>query len=157
VTTGLSPEQAQADAAELNSLLDLERTAVLAYSVGQRLLGGRSPVARMLATSVDELRRRAGYLMVRLAERGIECERVEGASAVGGGSVPGHELPTVLLALPGPASRLSAALRHGEPPVLARIESDRCSVALRTVLRGQDDQLQDAIEAAVLAVRGGAR
>jgi len=41
--------------------------------------------------------------------------------------------------------------------VLARIESDRCSVDLRTVLRGQDDQLQDAIEAAVLAVRGGAR
>jgi len=131
--------------------------AALEVTLRERLLGRGSPVARMLATGVDELRRRAGYLMVRLAERGIECERVEGASAVGGGSVPGHELPTVLLALPGPASRLASALRHGEPPVLARIEADRCCVDLRTVLRGQDDQLQDAIEAAVLAVREGGR
>ena len=42
VTTTLSPEQAQADAAELGALLDLERTAVLAYSIGQRFLSGRS-------------------------------------------------------------------------------------------------------------------
>jgi len=32
--------------------------------------------------------------------------------------------------------------------VLTRIEGDRCCVDLRTVLRGQDDQLQLAIEAA---------
>ena len=42
VTTTLSPEQAQADAAELNTLLDLERTAVLAYSIGQGFLSGSS-------------------------------------------------------------------------------------------------------------------
>ncbi len=129
--------------------------AALEVTLRERLLGVRTPVARMLAVGVDELRRRAGYLVVRLADRGVECERVEGASAVGGGSLPGHELPTVLLALPGPASRVAAALRQGDPPVLARIEADRCCVDLRTVLRGQDDQLQDAIEAAVLAVRGG--
>jgi L-seryl-tRNA(Ser) seleniumtransferase len=129
--------------------------AALEVTLRERLLGARTPVSRMLAVGVDELRRRAGYLLVRLAERGVECERVEGASAVGGGSLPGHELPTVLLALPGPASRVAATLRQGEPPVLARIEADRCCVDLRTVLRGQDDQLQDAIEAAVEAVRGG--
>ena len=55
--------------------------------------------------------------------------------------------------LEGPASRLAAALRRGEPPVLVRIESGRCCVDLRTVLRGQDDQLQDAIEAAVGSLR----
>jgi len=42
VTQTISPEQAQADAAQLNALLDLERTAVLAYSVGQSLLSGSS-------------------------------------------------------------------------------------------------------------------
>jgi L-seryl-tRNA(Ser) seleniumtransferase len=68
--------------------------------------------------------------------------------------VPGHDLPTVLLALPGHASRLAAALRQGDPPVLTRIEADRCCIDLRTVMRGQDDLLQDAIEAAVLTVRG---
>ncbi len=108
----------------------------------------------MLGAGQEEVRRRAGWMMVRLGERGVEAERLDASSAAGGGSLPGHELATVLLALPGPASRLAAALRRGEPPVLARIEGGRCCIDLRTVLRGQDDQLQDAIEAAVLAVAG---
>jgi bacterioferritin (cytochrome b1) len=40
VTETVSPEQARADAAALNALLDLERTAVLAYTLGQRHLSG---------------------------------------------------------------------------------------------------------------------
>ena len=129
--------------------------AALEVTLRQRLLGELLPVNRMLTVSADELRRRAGYLQVRLAERGIECERIAGVSAAGGGSLPGHELPTILLALPGHASRLAAALRRGHPPVLARIEEDRCCIDLRTVLRGQDDQLQLAIEAAMPAVSEG--
>ena len=134
--------------------VDKMTLAALEVTLRERLLGRVSPVAQMISVSNDELSRRAGYLLVRLAERGIECERIEGASAVGGGSLPGHDLPTVLLALPGHASRLAAALRQGDPPVLARIEADRCCIDLRTVMRGQDDLLQDAIEAAVLTVRG---
>jgi L-seryl-tRNA(Ser) seleniumtransferase len=133
--------------------VDKMTLAALEVTLRERLLEVPSPVARMIAAGQDELRRRAGYLMVRLAERGIDGERLEGVSAVGGGSLPGQDLPTVLLALPGPASRLAAALRRGEPPVLARIEAGRCCIDLRTVLRGQDDQLQDAIEAAVDAQR----
>ena len=132
--------------------VDKMTLAALEVTLRERLLGETAPAARMLAATRDEMFRRAGYLMVRLAERGIEADRVEGASAVGGGSLPGHEPPTVLLALPGPASRLAVALRRGEPPVLARIEDGRCCIDLRTVLRGQDDALQDAIEAAVLAL-----
>lgn len=129
--------------------VDKMTLAALEVTLRERLLGEPSPVARMIAAGRDELRRRAGFLMVRLAERGIEAERVDGDSAVGGGSLPGQDLPTVLLALPGPASRVAAALRRGTPPVLARIEDGRCCIDLRTVLRGQDDQLQDAIEAAL--------
>ncbi|HXM54387.1 MAG TPA: L-seryl-tRNA(Sec) selenium transferase [Candidatus Dormibacteraeota bacterium] len=134
--------------------VDKMTLAALEVTLRERLLGEVSPVARMLAAGPDDLRRRAGYLMVRLADRGIESERIDGASAVGGGSLPGHDVPTVLLALAGPASRIAAALRRGEPPVLARVEAGRCCIDLRTVLRGQDDQLQDAIEAAVLSLRG---
>jgi L-seryl-tRNA(Ser) seleniumtransferase len=105
----------------------------------------------MLSSTPEELRRRAGFLMVRLAERGIECRLLEAESAVGGGSLPGVGLPTTLLAIEGRASRLAAALRRGEPPVLARVEGDRCCIDLRTVLSGEDDALQDAIEAAALA------
>ena len=129
--------------------VDKMTLAALEVTLRERLMGGLSPVGRMLATPLDELRRRAGYLQVRLTEHGIECERLDGASAAGGGSLPGHDLPSVLLALPGHPSRLAAALRRGHPPVLARIEDGRCCIDLRTVLRGQDDQLQLAIEAAV--------
>ena len=135
--------------------VDKMTLAALEVTLRERLLGEAGPVARMLAARPEDMRRRAGYLMVRLAERGIDAERVDGVSAAGGGSLPGHELPTVLLALPGPASRVAAALRRGEPPVLARIEGGRCCIDFRTVLRGQDDQLQDAIEAAMASVGGG--
>jgi L-seryl-tRNA(Ser) seleniumtransferase len=73
---------------------------------------------------------------------------VAGESAIGGGSVPGYGLPTVLLSISGPASRLSAALRHGEPPVIARIEKDACCLDPRTVLKGEDETLIDAVEVA---------
>lgn len=123
--------------------------AALEVTLRERLLGQESPVARMLAARPEELRRRAGFLAVRLAERGVSCRLLEGRSAVGGGSAPERSLPTWLLAVQGPASRLATALRRGQPPVLARVEEGLCCVDLRTVLRGQDDLLQDAIEAAV--------
>jgi L-seryl-tRNA(Ser) seleniumtransferase len=104
--------------------------------------------------SVDDVRRRAAMWSVKLEERGVGVTLVPGESAVGGGSLPGHGLPTVLLSLSGPASRLAAALRHGEPPVIARIEKDACCLDPRTVLRGEDETLIDAVE---VAYRGVAR
>ena len=47
-----------------------------------------------------------------------------------------------------PASRLAAALRRGDPPVIARIEKDQCCLDPRTVLKGEDEILIDAVEAA---------
>jgi len=107
------------------------------------------PVERMLRVQIEEIRRRAGLWSVKLEERGVKNTLVPGDSAVGGGSLPGHALPTMLIALSGPASRLSTALRRGEPPVIARIEKDACCLDPRTVLRGEDEQLIDAVEAAV--------
>jgi L-seryl-tRNA(Ser) seleniumtransferase len=89
---------------------------------------------------------------VKLADRGVQSTLVDGASAVGGGSAPEHSVPTVLLALTGPASRLATALRRGNPAVIARIENDLCSIDPRTVLKGEDETLIDAIEAAAKSV-----
>ena len=133
--------------------VDKMTLSALEATLRERLLGQPSPVATMLSWTPEELRRRSGFLMVRLAERGVECSLVEAQSAVGGGSLPGVGLPTTLLANEGRASRLAAALRLGEPPVLARVEGDRCCIDLRTVLGGEDDALEDAIEAAVLAAK----
>jgi L-seryl-tRNA(Ser) seleniumtransferase len=129
--------------------VDKMTLAALEVTLRDRLLGHSSPVDSMLAATPEQIRRRAGFLMVRLAERGVESSLLEAASAAGGGSLPGHFLPTALLAFEGRASRLAAALRAGDPPVIARIEQGRCCIDMRTVLLGEDDALQEAIEAAV--------
>jgi L-seryl-tRNA(Ser) seleniumtransferase len=136
--------------------IDKLTLAALEATLRQRLAGrsGELPVERMVRATAEEVRRRAAMWSVKLADRGVESRLVDGASEVGGGSVPGHEIPTVLLALRGPASRLAAALRRGEPPVIARIEKDECMLDPRTVLRGEDETLVDAVEAAVAQVKG---
>ncbi len=136
--------------------IDKLTLAALEATLRQRLTGqlDEIPVERMIRASVADVRRRAAMWSVKLEERGVPVTLVPGESAVGGGSLPEHGLPTVLLALAGPASRLAAALRHGEPPVIARIEKDACCLDPRTVLRGEDETLIDAVE---VAYRGVAR
>jgi L-seryl-tRNA(Ser) seleniumtransferase len=136
--------------------IDKLTLAALEATLRQRLTGqlDEIPVERMIRASVADVRRRAAMWSVKLEERGVAVTLVPGDSAVGGGSLPEHGLPTVLLALSGPASRLAAALRHGEPPVIARIEKDACCLDPRTVLRGEDETLIDAVE---VAYRGVAR
>jgi len=130
--------------------------AALEATLRQRLTGHANeiPVERMLHSPVEDVRRRAAMWSVKLAERGVETNLVEGSSAVGGGSLPEHAVATVLLAITGPASRWSTALRRGDPPVIARIEKDVCCLDPRTVLRGEDETLIDAVE---VAARGIAR
>ena len=124
--------------------------AALEATLRQRLTGrlDEIPVERMIRTPFADVRRRAALWSVKLEERGVRANLVEGESAVGGGSVPGYGIPTVLLALAGPASRLAAALRHGDPPVIARIDNDACCIDPRTVLKGEDETLIDAVEVA---------
>lgn len=130
--------------------IDKLTLAALEVTLRQWLTGrlDEIPVQRMLSQPVEELRRRAAFWSVKLADRGVESTLIAGESAVGGGSLPEHGLPTVLVALSGPASRLALALRHGEPPVIARIENDLCCLDPRTVLKGEDEILIDAVEAA---------
>jgi L-seryl-tRNA(Ser) seleniumtransferase len=124
--------------------------AALEATLRLRLTGrlNEIPVERMTRAKVEDVRRRAAMWSVKLEERGVPTSLIPGESAVGGGSLPGHALPTVLIALSGPASRLSSALRHGDPPVIARIEKDACCLDPRTVLKGEDETLIDAVEVA---------
>jgi L-seryl-tRNA(Ser) seleniumtransferase len=134
--------------------IDKLTLAALEATLRQRLTGrlDEIPVERMIRAPVADVRRRAAMWSVKLEERGVHATLVEGESAVGGGSVPGHGLPTVLLALSGPASRLSTALRRGDPPVIARIDKDACCIDPRTVLKGEDETLIDAVEVAARSI-----
>ena len=102
------------------------------------------PVQQMLHASAEAIESRAHALAGRLATAGWRVAMVSGSSAVGGGSAPGLELPTVLLALgrgeesPQVTERWLRAL---DPPVIARIEHERVVLDLRTVLAEQDEVL----------------
>ena len=135
--------------------IDKLTLAALEATLVQRLSGHAAdiPVERMLRMPVEQVRRRVAMWAVKLDERGVGVRLIDGESAVGGGSLPGHGLPTVLLALTGPASAIATALRHGSPPVIARVEGGACCIDPRTVLKGEDEELLDAVEAAVRSIR----
>jgi L-seryl-tRNA(Ser) seleniumtransferase len=102
------------------------------------------PVQRMLHASPDEIEARAQVLAAQVAERGWRVAMLSGSSAVGGGSAPGVQLPTVLLSVSRDgesASQTESFLRALDPPVIARIEHDRVLLDLRTVLPHQDAEL----------------
>jgi L-seryl-tRNA(Ser) seleniumtransferase len=103
------------------------------------------PVQRMLGESAETIKARASAVARALSSTGHwHTDVVPGASAVGGGSAPGFELPTWLLVVGrdgiGPDA-LEERLRQLEPPIIARIDRDRVVLDLRTVLPAQDELL----------------
>jgi L-seryl-tRNA(Ser) seleniumtransferase len=106
------------------------------------LRGPRPPVADMLVIPRETLSARAAAVVALLAEHGVSAEAVDCVSAVGGGGAPGVELPSAAVAL---APELALALRGGRPPVVGRVEADRCLLDLRTVDPADDRRLVDAV------------
>ena len=98
------------------------------------------PFWRMATIPVDVLRERAEKLVSRLdGPVAVEC-----ASVAGGGALPGVEIPSWGVSLPGDHR---AALRGTRPrPIVARVQRDETLVDLRTV-----DSADDAVVAAALA------
>jgi L-seryl-tRNA(Ser) seleniumtransferase len=107
------------------------------------------PVARMIGLSVDDIAPRAEALASTLASAGLIVDVIDGSSTIGGGSAPGSQLPTRLVAIALPADRLESSLRTQRPPVIARIADDQVVLDLRTVDPSDDARLaQLVIEAA---------
>ena len=103
------------------------------------------PVRRMLTMAVDEIRARAEALQAAIGHfQEWRAELLDGVSAIGGGSGPGVELPTCLVAIERSGltpDALEGRLRTLTPPVVARIERDRVVIDLRTVFPEQDREL----------------
>ncbi len=106
------------------------------------------PVWRMIATPEAAIRERAASVVAAVGGRAVEVR-----STVGGGSLPAETLPSWAVALDGRPEPLLAALRRGEPPVIARIEAGTVVLDLRTVEPSRDDALATAIRAARETVR----
>jgi L-seryl-tRNA(Ser) seleniumtransferase len=115
-------------------------------------LAGRAaetiPVVRMIAESSDSLEARAEMLAQELTAHGWTISLMSGGSAIGGGSAPGVELPSVLLAIEWPglsADALEQRLRALVPPIVARIEHDRVVIDLRTVSAREEIALRELL------------
>jgi len=109
------------------------------------LTGPPPPVRAALETPVDALTARAQRLASLLAARGVDARAVDSSAAVGGGAAPGVSLPSAAVSLP---AAIAPALRHGHPPVVGRVENDRCLLDLRTVAPADDEILVTAVLAA---------
>lgn len=108
---------------------------------------GEIPVWRMLAVSTEELQQRANLWRQALGQGEVLASQ----STVGGGSLPGEELPTYVLALRVPsAKRFLERLRQARPPVIARVEQDTVVFDPRTVLPEQQESLLAAMRLALL-------
>jgi len=109
------------------------------------------PIWRMLSIPLRDLERRAK----RWARAVGEVGRVADAySTVGGGSLPGEQIPSRVLAIEGAGVMLEATarrLREGPTPVMARIEKDALILDPRTVAPEED---RTVIEALRLALAG---
>jgi L-seryl-tRNA(Ser) seleniumtransferase len=105
------------------------------------------PTLRMLALGADELAARAQAFAERLRAGGVAAGTQAGASAVGGGAYPDAVLPTTLVTLDvdAPPDGLARRLRHGAPPVVARIQEGRVVLDLRTVTPEDEDDLARAV------------
>lgn len=97
------------------------------------------PTLRMITTPVKKILTKAKRLQNRLKKLGdsrLKVVLINGASRVGGGSLPLQELPTKCLGVTIKglsANALEASLRKATPPVIVRIEEDSVVMDLRTV------------------------
>jgi L-seryl-tRNA(Ser) seleniumtransferase len=119
------------------------------YAAGRA--GKTIPVQRMLMLTVGEIRPRAERVVEAIARfPGWRAALADGSSTVGGGSAPGVQLPTVLVSIDihgHSPDAIEQKLRRANPPVVARIESDRVLLDLRTVSEADDPVLLAALNA----------
>lgn len=128
--------------------IDKLTLAALEATLLDHLLGVPTPAARMQALELEGLQERAQTLVAALLARGISSSVVPSSSVMGGGSQPGIEIPTVLVALPGRPGALATRLRRGRPAVMCRIQDAACCLDLRTVAPDEEAELVAAIVAA---------
>jgi L-seryl-tRNA(Ser) seleniumtransferase len=105
------------------------------------LIGPPTPTSRYLHADPDALRARCEG--VAAAVRAVvDAAVVPSDGAVGGGGAPGQRLPGWAVSLPAEHAQ---RLRRGDPPVVGRIERDRCLLDLRCVPPEHDKSVIEAV------------
>jgi len=92
----------------------------------------RIPIYAMLATPLDALRVRAESLT-----RDTTARVIESRCALGGGTTPTETIASVAIELPGDANALQSRFLRNDPPIVGRIQNDRFTIDVRTLLPGE--------------------
>ncbi|MFN2499572.1 MAG: L-seryl-tRNA(Sec) selenium transferase [Pyrinomonadaceae bacterium] len=109
------------------------------------------PALQMLSQSAEAIETRARNFIQRLDDlgpSGLTAVAVQGHSAVGGGSGPSVQPPTVLVALDHEtltANEIESRLRAAFPPIIGRIADGHVLLDLRTVDISEEPDLISAL------------
>ncbi len=137
--------------------LDKLTLAALDWTL-RALLEGRGereiPVLRALLEAPEDVERRARALAERIAPTAgdrLDVRVEETRAPVGGGSLPGLELPSFAVTLRSGSGieSLAAKLRVADVPVLGRVHKEALLLDARTLLPGDDEIVERAIAAAL--------
>jgi len=111
------------------------------------------PVLRMLATPLDVLRARAERLAKAIEPLDLGAvSLIESPALVGGGSLPGFQIPGVAVRIEprraiGEAGGLARRLRRGDPPLVVRVQQGGLLVDPRTLSDEECDEVRAAFSA----------
>ncbi|MEO8036643.1 MAG: L-seryl-tRNA(Sec) selenium transferase [Acidobacteriota bacterium] len=112
-----------------------ESYAVIAETLRAFLTGkheARIPIYGMLATTLATLQTRGEQLIA-----GTSARLVDSHCALGGGTTPTETIPSLAIEVPGNATALYEQFLRGDPPIAGRVQNDRFTIELRTLL--EDD------------------
>ena len=109
------------------------------------------PILKMMSLTLEQVQGRAEAWAAELGQgltpSNVEALVVAGESTVGGGSLPGESMPTMLLSLEvRSAEKFLRSLRRNNPPLIARTENDKVLLDPRTVLPEQEAALLVALK-----------
>ncbi|MFO0910185.1 MAG: L-seryl-tRNA(Sec) selenium transferase [Isosphaeraceae bacterium] len=112
----------------------------------------RIPLWSFLTTEVSTLHERAERLSATLCRVGLAAKPVPSRAAIGGGSVPGEEIPSAAVRIGPPwpgecrtVDEWAGTLRLGVPSVVGRVQEGALLFDLRAIDPADDDRLADAI------------
>lgn len=125
------------------TLAALEATLRLYQDPEQALK--KVPTLAMICATPAELNEKAQRIYGMLSGRARELAKIQPEQGqVGGGSVPGHNLPGMALCIEGGAYSpdvLEEKLRGQKLPIIARIAHDQLILDMRTVLAGDEEPI----------------
>ena len=109
----------------------------------------------MISLEGSVLRERAEQWLSALTDLPLQLSVERTSGAVGGGTLPGVELPSwALVVRGGKPHQLAEALRSSDPAILARVQHEAVWIDARTPGSGQDAALLGAFRnAATRALR----